>query len=143
MTRGPDALAGVLFALFYQRSPRANRLPIFPKKHGLNHLWLFFFPPCPCVGGVGSGDARVFAQNRSFGDYFKEEAVEWGFEALNEVFGLPADRLYATYFGGDEELGLAPDLETRDLWLKVLPEDRVMPGDRKDNFWEVGRVCSV
>ncbi|CAM9674575.1 unnamed protein product [Ectocarpus sp. 12 AP-2014] len=76
----------------------------------------------------------------SFGDYFKEEAVEWGFEALNEVFGLPADRLYATYFGGDEELGLAPDLETRDLWLKVLPEDRVMPGDRKDNFWEMGDV---
>ncbi|CAN0481136.1 unnamed protein product, partial [Hapterophycus canaliculatus] len=76
----------------------------------------------------------------SFGDYFKEEAVEWGFHALTsgDVFDLPAERLYATYFGGDEGLGLPPDLETRDLWLKVLPAERVLPGDRKDNFWEVG-----
>lgn len=66
--------------------------------------------------------------------------MEWGFDALtgDEVFGLPAERLYATYFGGDEGLGLPPDLETRDLWLKVLPAERVLPGNRKDNFWEVG-----
>ncbi|CAN0500867.1 unnamed protein product, partial [Laminaria digitata] len=76
--------------------------------------------------------------NRSFGDYFKKEAVEWGFDALTGgAFTLPADRFYATYFGGDEELGLPPDLETRDLWRSLLPEERVLPGDRKDNFWEV------
>lgn len=75
---------------------------------------------------------------RSFGDYFKKEAVEWSFDALTEgLYGLPADRLYATYFGGDEALGLPPDLECRDLWLKFLPADRVLPGGRKDNFWEV------
>lgn len=65
--------------------------------------------------------------------------MEWGFDALTDgAFGLPADRIYATYFGGDEELGLPPDVEARDLWLRVLPEDRVLPGNRKDNFWEVG-----
>ena len=74
---------------------------------------------------------------RSFGDYFKKEAVEWGFEALTGgAFNLPADRFYATYFGGDEELGLPPDLETRDLWLNLLPAERVLPGNRKDNFWD-------
>lgn len=64
----------------------------------------------------------------------------WGFDALTEgAFGLPVDRLYATYFEGDDALGLPADLETRDLWLKVLPPDRVLPGGRKDNFWEVSR----
>eukprot|EP00752_Nemacystus_decipiens_P018493 g16580.t1 len=78
----------------------------------------------------------------SFGDYFKEEAVEWGFDALTgqDVYGLASERLYATYFGGDEGLGLPPDLETRDLWLKVLPAERVLPFGRKDNFWEMGDV---
>lgn len=64
--------------------------------------------------------------------------MEWGWDALTEgAFNLPPDRLYATYFGGDEAIGLPPDLETRDLWLKFLPPERVLPGDRKDNFWEV------
>lgn len=77
----------------------------------------------------------------SFGDYFKEEAIAWAFDALTGgAFGLPGDRLYATYFGGDEKLGLPPDLEARDMWLKVLPEERVLPGDRKDNFWEMGEI---
>ncbi|CAN0163372.1 unnamed protein product, partial [Discosporangium mesarthrocarpum] len=73
----------------------------------------------------------------SFGDYFKAEAISWGFETLTQAYGLPADRLYATYFGGDEELGLAPDEESRELWLRHLPPERVLPFGRKDNFWEV------
>merc|ERR1719316_2232950 len=76
--------------------------------------------------------------NWSFGDYFKEDAVAWAWELLTEVYGLPADRFYATYFEGDETQGLKPDLETRDLWTKFLPADRVLPGNAKDNFWEMG-----
>ena len=74
----------------------------------------------------------------SFGDYFKEEAIAWAWELFTEVYGLPQDRFYATYFEGDEKLGLAPDEEARQLWLKYLPEERVLPGNAKDNFWEMG-----
>ena len=74
----------------------------------------------------------------SFGNYFKEEAIDWAWELLTKVYGLPADRFYATYFEGDEKLGLAPDEEARQLWLRYLPEDRVLPGNAKDNFWEMG-----
>ena len=76
----------------------------------------------------------------SFGDYFKEESIGWAFELLTKVYGLPADRLYATYFAGDEKLGLAPDEEARDFWTQLLPASRVLPGDAKDNFWEMGEV---
>ncbi len=76
----------------------------------------------------------------SFGDYFKTEAIEWAWDLLTseEHFGLPADRFYATYFGGDEKLGLPPDVDVRNLWLRFLPEDRILPGTCKDNFWEMG-----
>lgn len=74
----------------------------------------------------------------SFGDYFKAEAIDWAWELFTEVYGLPADRFYATYFEGDERLGLAPDEEARQLWLKYLPPERVLPGNAKDNFWEMG-----
>ena len=73
----------------------------------------------------------------SFNDYFKAEAVQWAFEVLTELFGLSASRLYATYFGGDEESGLAADEETRDLWLQFLPPSRVLPFGCADNFWEM------
>src|SRR5210317_1373691 len=73
----------------------------------------------------------------SFGDYFKEEAIDWAWELLTDVYGIDKDRLYATYFGGDESLGLEADLEARDFWLKYLPEERVLGCDAKDNFWEV------
>lgn len=73
----------------------------------------------------------------SFGDYFKEEAIEYAWTLLTEVYGIEKDRLYATYFEGDESLGLEPDLEARDYWLKYLPEDRVIASNVKDNFWEV------
>ncbi len=76
--------------------------------------------------------------NWSFGDFFKTEIIEWAFKFLTEVCRLPADRLYATYFEGDPAQGLAPDNEARDLWLKYLPADHVLPGNAKDNFWEMG-----
>lgn len=76
--------------------------------------------------------------NWSFGDYFKKEAVEWSFELLTKVYGLPKDRLYATYFEGNPKQGVPADEETRDLWLKFLPASHVLPGNMKDNFWEMG-----
>ncbi|KAK7404351.1 hypothetical protein VNO78_05181 [Psophocarpus tetragonolobus] len=76
--------------------------------------------------------------NWSFGDYFKEEAISWAWELLTKVYMLPSDRIYATYFGGDDKAGLAPDFEARDIWLKFLPPGRVLPFGCKDNFWEMG-----
>jgi alanyl-tRNA synthetase len=76
--------------------------------------------------------------NWSFGDYFKAEAIEWAWEFLTRVCGIDGERLYATYFGGDEAAGLAPDTEARDLWKRYLPESRIIPGTMKDNFWEMG-----
>ena len=73
----------------------------------------------------------------SFGDYFKLEAIEYAYDLLTNVYGIDKDRLYATYFGGDEMLGLDADLEARDYWLKYLPEERVIGCSAKDNFWEV------
>ena len=77
--------------------------------------------------------------NWSFGDYFKEDAIKFSWELLTEVYGVPKDRLYVTYFGGDEKLGLAPDLEAKELWSKVgVADDHILPGNVKDNFWEMG-----
>ncbi|KAK2078524.1 hypothetical protein QBZ16_003364 [Prototheca wickerhamii] len=76
--------------------------------------------------------------NWSFGDYFKEEAIDWAWELLTVVYKLPADRLYATYFGGDAKQGLPADEEARTFWLKHLPANRVLPFGTKDNFWEMG-----
>jgi len=76
--------------------------------------------------------------NWSFGDYFKEESIAWAWELITEVYGLPADRLYATVFSGDEKDGLGSDDEAAQIWKKYLPEDRILYFDRKDNFWEMG-----
>lgn len=76
--------------------------------------------------------------NWSFGDYFKQEAIEWAWELLTGVYKLPKDRLYATYFGGDKENNLLPDEEARNLWLRFLPKENVLPFGMKDNFWEMG-----
>ncbi|TVU31275.1 hypothetical protein EJB05_22956 [Eragrostis curvula] len=76
--------------------------------------------------------------NWSFGDYFKEEAIGWAWELLTTVYKLPTDRIYATYFGGDEKAGLAPDIESKNIWLKYLPKEKVLPFGCKDNFWEMG-----
>lgn len=78
--------------------------------------------------------------NWSFGSYFKKEAIGWSWELLTQVFQLEKDRIYASYFGGDEKLGLEADIEARDIWLKYLPKERVLPFDCKDNFWEMGDV---
>ncbi|MEN1704812.1 MAG: alanine--tRNA ligase [Planctomycetota bacterium] len=78
--------------------------------------------------------------NWSFGDFFKAEAIEWAWAFLTEVAGLDGDRLYATYFEGDPGQGLEPDHEARDLWMRFLPAERVLPGNAKDNFWEMGDV---
>eukprot|EP00667_Euglena_gracilis_P003236 EG_transcript_3246 len=76
--------------------------------------------------------------NWSFGDYFKAEAIDWAWDLLTNVYGLSPDRLYATYFGGDEKAGLGPDEEAQTLWLKYLPSGRVLPFSMKENFWEMG-----
>uniref|UniRef100_J3N1C0 Alanine--tRNA ligase n=2 Tax=Oryza brachyantha TaxID=4533 RepID=J3N1C0_ORYBR len=76
--------------------------------------------------------------NWSFGDYFKEEAIGFAWELLTQVYKLPTDRIYATYFGGDEKSGLAPDTESKNIWLKYLPKEKVLPFGCKDNFWEMG-----
>ena len=78
--------------------------------------------------------------NWSFGDYFKKQAVEWSWELLTKVYGLPPAALYATYFGGNPQSGLEPDLETKALWELFLPPERVLPGNMKDNFWEMGET---
>ncbi len=76
--------------------------------------------------------------NWSFGDYFKKEAIDWAWDLLVNHWGLEAGRLHATYFQGDAAEGLEADIEARDLWLKYLPSDHVHPGNKKDNFWEMG-----
>lgn len=79
--------------------------------------------------------------NWSFGDYFKKEICNWAWELLTEVYKLPADRLYVTYFGGDTDSGLEPDLECKNLWLTLgVPESHILPGSMKDNFWEMGET---
>jgi alanyl-tRNA synthetase len=76
--------------------------------------------------------------NWSFGDYFKKEAIEWSWELLTRVYGLDKDRLYVTIFEGDEKEGLPRDDEAYNEWKKWLPEDRILNGNKKDNFWEMG-----
>ncbi|QOI97947.1 MAG: alanine--tRNA ligase [Flammeovirgaceae bacterium] len=76
--------------------------------------------------------------NWSFGDYFKKEAIEWGWELLTDVYKLPKDRLYATVFGGDKGDNLPADEEALMYWKKILPEERILYGKKKDNFWEMG-----
>ncbi len=78
--------------------------------------------------------------NWSFGDYFKKEAIAWSWELLTEVYKLPKDRLYVTYFEGDEKEGLARDTETYDLWKQYVDDAHILPGNKKDNFWEMGET---
>uniref|UniRef100_A0A2K5DP58 Alanine--tRNA ligase n=1 Tax=Aotus nancymaae TaxID=37293 RepID=A0A2K5DP58_AOTNA len=75
----------------------------------------------------------------SFGDYFKELACKMALELLTQEFGIPIERLYVTYFGGDEAAGLEPDLECKQIWQNLGLEDtKILPGNMKDNFWEMG-----
>ena len=76
--------------------------------------------------------------NWSFGDYFKKEAISWSWELLTKEFGLPKERLYVTIFEGDEKEVLQADEEAYNLWLEHVDEDRIINGNKKDNFWEMG-----
>ena len=76
--------------------------------------------------------------NWSFGDYFKKEAIEWSWELLTTVLNIPKDRLYVTVFEGDAKEGLPKDEEAADEWKKWISEDRILLGNKKDNFWEMG-----
>ena len=76
--------------------------------------------------------------NWSFGDYFKKEAIEWAWELLTGVYKIPAENLYITVFGGDKSDNLGVDQEAYDYWKKIVPENRILMGSKKDNFWEMG-----
>ncbi|RXK60068.1 alanine--tRNA ligase [Lacibacter luteus] len=76
--------------------------------------------------------------NWSFGDYFKAEAIAWSWELLAEVYKIPKDRLYVTVFEGDAKENLPKDEEAWNEWKKVIAEDRILLGNKKDNFWEMG-----
>ncbi len=78
--------------------------------------------------------------NWSFGDYFKKEAIEWAWELLTDVYKLPADRLYVTVFEGSKEENIPFDQEAFDIWSKLLPKERILNGNKKDNFWEMGET---
>ncbi|NVK53222.1 MAG: alanine--tRNA ligase [Flavobacteriaceae bacterium] len=77
--------------------------------------------------------------NWSFGDYFKKEAIAWAWELLTEVYKIPKDILYVTVFeGSDDADNLSLDQEAYDYWKEIIPEDRILMGNKKDNFWEMG-----
>lgn len=76
--------------------------------------------------------------NWSFGDYFKKEALAWSWELLTEVYQLPKDRLYVSVFQGDDSENLPMDQEAFDIWKSMIAEDRILMGNKKDNFWEMG-----
>ncbi len=76
--------------------------------------------------------------NWSFGDYFKEEAIAWAWELLTEAYGIDKDILYVTVFEGDKADGTEMDTEAYDFWKKHISEDRILKGNKKDNFWEMG-----
>ncbi len=78
--------------------------------------------------------------NWSFGDYFKKEALTWSWELLTEVYGIDKERLYVSVFEGSPEEGIPFDQEAYDIWKKYVPENRIIKGNKKDNFWEMGDV---
>ena len=77
--------------------------------------------------------------NWSFGDYFKEESIPWGWELSTQGFGMDPERIWVTVFGGDEELGLGPDEEAIEIWGAIgVPDERIVRLGREDNFWQAG-----
>jgi alanyl-tRNA synthetase len=78
--------------------------------------------------------------NWSFGDYFKKEAIEWAWELLTEVFQLDKDRLYVSVFEGDADDDLEIDQEAADIWANIIDSNRIIPSNKKDNFWEMGET---
>lgn len=78
--------------------------------------------------------------NWSFGDYFKEQAIEWSWELLTKVYNIPEERLYVTVFEGDASDNLPKDEEAYNYWKKWVAEERILTGNKKDNFWEMGDI---
>ncbi len=76
--------------------------------------------------------------NWSFGDYFKDEAIAWSWELLTDRLGIDPETIYATVFEGDASEGLESDEVSREFWRRVLPDERILNGNKKDNFWEMG-----
>ena len=76
--------------------------------------------------------------NWSFGDYFKKEAINWAWELLTKVYKINPEQLYVTVFEGDASDGTQMDQEAYDFWKTIVPEDRILMGNKKDNFWEMG-----
>ncbi len=78
--------------------------------------------------------------NWSFGDYFKEDAIAWAWEFLTVTLKIEKNNLYVTVFEGSKEDGLDPDNEAREIWKKFVTEDKIIYGNKKDNFWEMGET---
>ena len=76
--------------------------------------------------------------NWSFGDYFKKEVIEWAWELLTAVYKIDPEKIYVTIFEGDASENLEKDTEASDFWKAIIPEERVLLGNKKDNFWEMG-----
>ena len=76
--------------------------------------------------------------NWSFGDYFKKEGIEWAWELLTSVFKIDQDKIYVTIFEGDASENLEKDTEAFEIWKAIIPEQRILLGNKKDNFWEMG-----
>ena len=76
--------------------------------------------------------------NWSFGDYFKKEAIEWAWELLTTVFKIDSNKIYVTIFEGDATENLEKDTEALNYWKDIVPEERILLGNKKDNFWEMG-----
>ena len=76
--------------------------------------------------------------NWSFGDYFKNNAIEWAWELLTKVYNLDEKRLYVTVFGGDQKDNLSKDIESFDIWKNIIDASKIIDGSKKDNFWEMG-----
>jgi alanyl-tRNA synthetase len=76
--------------------------------------------------------------NWSFGDYFKKEAIAWSWELLTDIYKIDKSRLYVTVFEGDAKEKLAFDQDSYDYWKALIDEDRILRGNKKDNFWEMG-----
>ena len=82
--------------------------------------------------------------NWSFGDYFKEEAINWAWELLTEVYKIDKKDLYITVFNGsDDEDNLSIDNEALNIWKKIIPESQILYGSKEDNFWEMGEQGPV
>ncbi|MEH6764755.1 MAG: alanine--tRNA ligase [Aequorivita antarctica] len=90
------------------------------------------------LGNWSFGDSDHRSSDKSVGGYFKKEAIEWAWELLTEVLKIDKKILYVTIFEGDESEGLERDTEAYNLWKQFVPEDRILNGNKKDNFWEMG-----